>query len=99
MYYQPSYFENKSTSFHAFYRLQARVSELLYFKPRTRFQAMAGFILCKITYCEVVSSNMSQLVANPRIFRLSMKGQFDAYVKGPKLNSRLAYSSQLYSKS
>ena len=44
---------------------------------------------------------MSQLVAHSRIFRLFMKGNFDAYAvtfgqNGPKLNSRLVYCSRLY---
>ena len=32
------------------------------------------------TYRKVASSRLSQLVAHPRIFRLFMKGNFDAYV-------------------
>ena len=42
------------------------------------------------TYCKVASGSMSRLVAQPSIFRLFMKGKFDAVTfgkKGPKLNS------------
>ena len=46
-----------------------------------------------LEYCKVTSSSKFRLVAHPRIFRLFMKGKFDAYVlwpfakKDPKLNS------------
>ena len=46
-----------------------------------------------LIYCKVASSRLSRLVAHSRIFRLFMKGNFDAY--GPKLNSRPVYFSQL----
>ena len=48
---------------------------------------------------------MSWLVAHSRIFKLFMKGKFDAYVQctavtfgqtSPKLNSRPVYCSRLY---
>ena len=31
-------------------------------------------------YCKVASSRLSRLVAHPSIFKLFMKGKFDAYV-------------------
>ena len=34
----------------------------------------------KLDYCKVASSRLSWLVAQLRIFRLFMKGKFDAYV-------------------
>ena len=42
-------------------------------------------MLCteKRTYRKVVSSRLSRLVAHSRIFRLFMKGKFDAYVLWP----------------
>ena len=46
------------------------------------------------TYCKIPSSRLSWLVAHARIFRMFMKGNFDAYVpwnNGPKLNSRPVY--------
>ena len=36
-----------------------------------------------LIYCKVASSRQSRLVANLRIFRLLMKGKFDAYVLWP----------------
>ena len=55
-------------------------------------------------YRKVASSRLSRLVAHPSIFRLFMKGKFDAYVstvtfvtKSSKLNSRPVYCSKLYS--
>ena len=57
------------------------------------------------TYRKVASSRLSRLVARPSIFRMFMKGKFDAYLctvtfgqKFPKLNSRPFYCSQLYGK-
>ena len=41
------------------------------------------FGLCWSTYCKVLSSRLSRLVAHQRIFRLFMKGTFDAYVLWP----------------
>ena len=38
------------------------------------------YSLCQIKYRVVVSSRLSWLVAHLRIFRLFMKGKFDAYV-------------------
>ena len=35
------------------------------------------------TYRKVASSRLSRLIAHPRIFRLFMKGNFDAYVMWP----------------
>ena len=56
-------------------------------------------------YHKVARSTLSKLVAHLRIFRLLMKGKFDAYVlcvtfgqKSSKLNSRPVYCSQLYGK-
>ena len=51
----------------------------------------------KYIYRKVVSSRLPRLVAHLTIFRLFMKGKFDAFgQKSSKLNSRLVYSSQLY---
>ena len=36
-----------------------------------------------IKYCKVASSSMSRFVAHPSIFRMFMKGKFDAYVLWP----------------
>jgi hypothetical protein len=36
--------------------------------------------IVKIEYRKVASSRLSQLVAYPRIFRLFVKGKYDAYV-------------------
>ena len=52
-------------------------------------------------YHKVVSSWLSWLVAHPSIFKLFMKGKFDAYVycpKSSKFNSKPDYCSQLYGK-
>ena len=38
----------------------------------------------KKTYLKVVSSRLSQVVVYLRIFRLFVKGKFDAYVEWPK---------------
>ena len=40
-------------------------------------------LLCFSTYRKVASSRLSRLVAHLRIFRLFMKGKFDAYVLWP----------------
>ena len=51
-------------------------------------------------YRKVASSRLSRLVARSVIFRLFMKGNFDAYVQngqnGQKLNNRPVYCSRLY---
>ena len=56
--------------------------------------------IMKRLYRNVMSNRLSWLVADFRIFRLFMKGKFDAYVplwpKDFKLNSRPAYCSRLY---
>ena len=54
-------------------------------------------------YNKVASRSITWLVTDPRMFRLIMKGKFDAYglctvtfgQKGPKLNSSPGYCSQL----
>ena len=42
--------------------------------------AIMMLLACKYTYRKVTSSKLSRLVAHSRIFRLCMKGKFDAYV-------------------
>ena len=46
-------------------------------------ERQADFHMRELTYRKVASSRLSQLVAQPRIFRLFMKRKFDPYVLWP----------------
>ena len=50
-------------------------------KKKSFFNFPYGFL--NLNYCKVASSELSRLVAHLRIFRLFIKGWFDAYVLWP----------------
>ena len=57
-------------------------------------------VVHKFAYCKVASSRLSRLVAHFHIFRLFMKGNFDAYVLWPlnkMVQNWIVNCSQLYS--
>ena len=61
-------------------------------------QIFQWFVSPFLEYHKVTSSRLSQLAAHARIFRLFMKGKFDAFgQKSSKLNSRPVYCLRLYS--
>jgi len=66
---------------------RSRLRPLIFWSPRNlvpkKFGSHEIWSLHENHYSKVVSSRLSQLVAHLRIFRLFMKGKFDAYVLWP----------------
>ena len=56
-----------------------------YFKLECGGKKKIRSTFCWYIYCKVASRRLSRLVAHLRIFRLLMKGKFDAYVLWPSV--------------